>query len=118
MTRRAAAGLLAITVVAWPAAARAAEVAQQERFTASDGVSLQTTLSGEAPLSARPTIVEFWPIGNRFRAGHRLRLHVVGASAFSLPGVPALNTVSVGAGSGSRLLLPVLPGSDLGEALR
>jgi predicted acyl esterase len=61
--------------------------------------------------------IEFWPIGNRFAAGHRLRLHVLGASAASLPGVPALNTVRVGAGSGSRLLLPALPGSDIETAL-
>jgi hypothetical protein len=61
--------------------------------------------------------VELWPIGNRFRAGHRIRLHLVGASAFSMPATPALNTVRVGAGSGSRLLLPVLPGSDLDEAI-
>lgn len=61
--------------------------------------------------------VEFWPIGNRFRAGHRIRLHVLGASAFSGPGVPALNTVSMGGTSNTRLLLPVLPGSDMTKAL-
>ena len=33
------------------------------RFAASDGVSLQTTLTGEAPLAPRPTIVEFSPYG-------------------------------------------------------
>ena len=58
--------------------------------------------------------VELWPIGNRFRGGHRVRLHVLGASAFHLPGVPAINRVRTG---GSRLLLPVAPGSDLAEAL-
>jgi putative CocE/NonD family hydrolase len=57
--------------------------------------------------------VELWPVGNRFAAGHRVRVQVVGASGASAPGVPALNTVSVGAGAGSRLLLPVLPGSQL-----
>ena len=61
--------------------------------------------------------VELWPVGNRFRAGHRIRVQLVGASAASLPGLPALNTVQVGSGSGARLLLPVLPGSDLGAAL-
>jgi putative CocE/NonD family hydrolase len=61
--------------------------------------------------------VEFWPIGNRFRRGHRLRLHVLGTSAASLPGAPAVNTVRVGGRDGSRLLLPVLPGSDLRAAL-
>jgi hypothetical protein len=54
--------------------------------------------------------VEFWPIGNRFKRGHRLRLHVLGASAFHLPAVPAVNLVRVGGPDGSRLLLPVLPG--------
>jgi predicted acyl esterase len=60
--------------------------------------------------------VEFWPIGNRFKAGHRLRLHIVGTSAASLPGLPALNLVRVGGSDGSRLLLPVLPGSELRPA--
>ena len=62
--------------------------------------------------------VEFWPIGNRFEAGHRIRLDIVGASAASKPGAPALNTIQVGGTDGSRLLFPVLPGSDLGAALR
>jgi putative CocE/NonD family hydrolase len=58
--------------------------------------------------------VEFWPIGNRFKAGHRLRLHLVGTSAASNPGLaPAVNTVRV---DRSRLLFPVLPGSDLRAA--
>jgi hypothetical protein len=65
---------------------------------------------------ARRYFVELWPIGNRFDAGHRLRLHVVGASAASQPSLPALNTIRLGSG-GSRLLVPVLPGDDLGAAL-
>jgi putative CocE/NonD family hydrolase len=60
-------------------------------------------------LQARRYFVEFWPIGNRFRAGHKLRLHIVGASAYHAPSVPAVNTVRVGGPNGSRLLLPVLP---------
>jgi hypothetical protein len=66
---------------------------------------------------ARLYHIELWPIGNRFRAAHRVRLHVLGASAASLPGAPAVNTVTVGGAGGSRLLLPVLPGSDLHSAL-
>jgi uncharacterized protein len=62
--------------------------------------------------------VEFWPIGNRFQLGHRIRLHVVGLSAASAPSSAAVNSVRVGGPTGSRLLLPVLPGSDLGAALR
>ena len=61
--------------------------------------------------------VELWPIGNRFRAGHRLRLDIVGSSAASLPSLPALNTVRTGGPDASRLLVPVLPGSDLRAAL-
>jgi putative CocE/NonD family hydrolase len=61
--------------------------------------------------------VEFWPIGNRFKAGHRLRLHLVGTSAASAPGVPAVDSITVGGAGGARLLLPVLPGSDLRGAL-
>ncbi len=66
--------------------------------------------------TARRYRVELWPIGNRFQAGHRIRLHILGASAASLPGAPAINTVTAG-GSRSRLLFPVLPGSDLRAAL-
>jgi predicted acyl esterase len=50
--------------------------------------------------------IEFWPIGNRFKRGHRVRLTILGASAASRPSAPAVNTVRLGA---SRLLLPVLP---------
>src|SRR4051812_15614938 len=45
------------------APARAARTSQDIRFIASDGVSLQTTVTGEAPLAPRPTIVEFSPYG-------------------------------------------------------
>lgn len=61
--------------------------------------------------------VEFWPIGNRFQAGHRIQLSIVGQSALSLPNLPSLNTVVVGGTSGTRLMLPVAPGSDLAGAL-
>jgi predicted acyl esterase len=60
--------------------------------------------------------VELWPIGNQFEAGHRLRLHVIGVSGASQPGVPAVHTVRLGEGA-SRLLFPVLPGTDLPAAL-
>ena len=62
-----------------------------------------------APGEERLYRVELWPIGNRFRAGHRLRLHVLGASAASMPGAPGAALVRVGGRSGSRLLFPVLP---------
>lgn len=61
--------------------------------------------------------IELWPIGNRFKAGHRLRLHVLGTSAVSTLGLPAANAVTVGGENPSRLLFPVLPTSDLEDAL-
>ena len=67
--------------------------------------------------SERRYRVEFWPIGNRFRKGHRIRLDIIGVSAYHLPALPALNSVRVGGDQPSRLLLPVLPGSDLQAAL-
>src|SRR5213595_2289659 len=57
----AVAAVLAALLAAAPA--RAARVSENVRFTASDGVSLQTTVSGEGPLVARPLIVEFSPYG-------------------------------------------------------
>jgi len=62
-----------------------------------------------APGEQRLYRVEFWPIGNRFKRGHRLRLHILGTSAASQPGAPAVNTVQAGGPDGSRLLFPVLP---------
>ncbi|MEA2374317.1 MAG: uncharacterized protein QOD53_780 [Thermoleophilaceae bacterium] len=60
-----------------------------------------------APVGAeRRYQIEFWPIGNRFKRAHRVRLTILGASAASSPSAPAVNTVRLG---GSRLLLPVLP---------
>jgi putative CocE/NonD family hydrolase len=75
------------------------------------------TADPPAPGAYRPYHVEFWPIGNRFKAGHRIRLHVVGVSAYYLETTPSMNLVRVGGPGGSRLLLPVLPGSDLHTAL-
>jgi putative CocE/NonD family hydrolase len=66
----------------------------------------------EVPGVTREYHVEFWPVGNRFLAGHRVRLYLTGAPMYILP-TPDLNVVSVGGGTPSRLLLPVLPGSDL-----
>lgn len=77
--------------------------------------SVKTPLAGF--LSSRLYQVEMWPIANRFKAGHRIRLDIVGASAFSLPTLPGVNTVEVGGTSGSRLLFPVLPESNLATAL-
>jgi uncharacterized protein len=63
-----------------------------------------------APVGAERTYqLEFWPIGNRFKRGHRIRLVILGASAASRPGEPAVNKVRLGGVSASRLLLPQLP---------
>jgi hypothetical protein len=61
-----------------------------------------------APGTVRSYQIEFWPIGNRFKRGHRIRLVVMGASAASAPSAPATNTIQLGGRNGSRLLLPLL----------
>jgi predicted acyl esterase len=68
------------------------------------------------PGEVRKYHVEFWPLGNRFQAGHRLRLYLVGAPAYMLP-ASSLNLVSVGGDTPSRLLLPMLPDGDLHDAI-
>lgn len=158
---------LACLCVVLPSPARAAQVSQDVRFTASDGVELLVRVGGDGPLQPRPVIVEFspygpaccrayagpdyntdpvtgdivqpygrfdakrpaspgeerlyriefWPIGNRFKAGHRVRLHVVGVSAYHVQHGLGVNTIRQGGAAGSRLLFPVLPGSDLASAL-
>lgn len=75
------------------------------------------TLKPGVPGIARSYHVELWPIANRFETGHRIQLSIVGQSALSFPALPALNTVLIGGGSGSRLMFPTLPGSDLAAAL-
>ena len=50
-----------------------------------------------------------WPIGNVFKAGDRIRLTILGASAASLVSLPAINTIRLGGPAGSTLLLPALP---------
>lgn len=61
--------------------------------------------------------VEFWPVGNVFEKGHRIRLTIIGASAASKPSAPAANLIRVGGSDGAELLVPALPGSDLAAAL-
>ncbi|HWU20094.1 MAG TPA: hypothetical protein VN088_01105, partial [Nocardioides sp.] len=55
-------GLLALA--APPAGAdTATTVTETIRYTAPDGTSIKTVLTGEAPMAARPTVVEFTPYG-------------------------------------------------------
>ena len=69
------------------------------------------------PSAFRRYQVELWPVGNVFKAGHRIRLTLLGTSAASMPAVPSVHTVRLGGSGGARLLFPVLPGSDLAAAL-
>ena len=69
------------------------------------------------PGEARDYYVEFWPIGNRFAEGHRIRLTLAGAPISFAPAVPAVNSIVVGGPDGAALQFPVLPGSDLCKAL-
>lgn len=64
------------------------------------------------PGETREYHIEFWPIGNHFKAGHRLRLYLVGTSLYMLP-APGINLVSLGGATPSRLLLPVLADGDV-----
>lgn len=95
----------------------------REKSLYSDGNLVQPYGDYSTPRLALPGVardyhVELWPIANRFKAGHRIQVSLVGQSALSLPSVPALNTVTIGKGSGSRLMLPTVPESDLAGALR
>lgn len=58
------------------------------------------------PGQVREYHIEFWPLGNHFAAGHRLRLYLTGAPAYALP-APGINFVSVGGPTASRLILPL-----------
>ncbi|MEV5003530.1 CocE/NonD family hydrolase [Nocardioides sp. LML1-1-1.1] len=69
--------------------------------------------SAAGPGEFRRYQVELWPVGNRFRAGHRIRVQLVGTSLASPLALPGLHSVRIGGLDGARLRLPVLPGSDL-----
>lgn len=95
----------------------------REKSLYSDGNLVQPYGDYSTPRLALPGVardyhVELWPIANRFKAGHRIQVSLVGQSALSLPSVPALNTVTIGKGTGSRLMLPTVPESDLAAALQ
>lgn len=57
--------------------------------------------------------VELWPVGNRFRAGHRVRLQVVGTSLASPLALPALHVIRTGGPGSAVLRVPVAPGEEL-----
>lgn len=69
--------------------------------------------SAATPGQFRRYQVELWPVGNRFRAGHRIRVQLVGTSLASPLALPGLHSVRLGGADGARLRLPVLPGSNL-----
>ncbi|WP_161605466.1 CocE/NonD family hydrolase [Pimelobacter simplex] len=65
-----AAGSLAVAGLSAPPATAGdppPPVSVDQRFTTSDGVSLQTTLTSTGPVSAKPTVVEFSPYGDGSR---------------------------------------------------
>jgi len=66
-----------------------------------------STKTYATPGQTREYHVEFWPIGNRFQAGHRLRLYLVGTSGYMLP-TPGINIIALGGATPSRLLLPTI----------
>lgn len=57
-----AAALASVPIPAY--ADSAAPVVVDQRFTSSDGVELQTTLTSAGPVTAKPTVVEFSPYGD------------------------------------------------------
>ncbi|MEA2148081.1 MAG: uncharacterized protein QOG59_3668 [Solirubrobacteraceae bacterium] len=69
------------------------------------------------PGTSRQYHVELPPIGNHFAAGHRIRLYVVGTSAYQQPPAPGANTLSIGGITPSRLLLPTAQSADLAASL-
>lgn len=62
---------------------------------------------------AREYHVEFWPVGNRFKPGHRMRLYITGTSPLMVAPPVGTNSVSTGPATPTKLLFPVLPGSDM-----
>jgi uncharacterized protein len=61
------------------------------------------------PGTAREYHLEILPIGNHFAARHRLRLYIVGTSGAQQGAPPALNSISIGGPTPSRLLFPTVP---------
>ena len=60
--------------------------------------------------------MEFWPIGNRFERGHRIRLTLAGTPVSFLPSVPAVNSIVVGGAGRRHAAVPDAAG--LGPVLR
>lgn len=70
------------------------------------------------PGTVREYHVEMPPIGNRFGAGHRIRLYMLGTSAYMQPPLPAVDTLAIGGATPSRLILPTAQSAALDDALR
>lgn len=69
-----------------------------------DYVQPQPTLPGQT----RRYQVELLPMGNRFAAGSRIRLYVVGTPIDQVGALPGPDTISLGGPTPSRLLLPTV----------
>lgn len=93
-------------------------VVEERSLTDDQGRVVQPYGDYTNPSPARPGQfrryqVELWPVGHRFRAGHRIRVQLVGTSLASPLALPGLHTLRLGGPDGARLRLPVLPGSTL-----
>jgi putative CocE/NonD family hydrolase len=76
-----------------------------------DIVDPYTNFSSQDPPAigeSREYHVEILPIGNRFAAGDRIRLYLVGTPLDQLPSPPGLNTLFLGGVTGSRLIFPTV----------
>ncbi len=75
------------------------------------------------PEAVTPVRVEIWPSNHTFRAGSALKLYVeaplsvTGFRQLLINPTPAINTIHVGPGTPSRLVLPVRPGATAGTPL-
>ena len=89
----------------------------KERSRTADGVIVQPynhlfEKRFVTPGSEHRYNVEFFPIGNRFKQGHRLRLHIIGNAVTNQQTTPGPNLVRVGGSDGGSILrIPVIDGS-------
>ncbi len=81
-----------------------------------DPYNVYSTPDPSLPGVTRDYQVEMLPIGNRFAAGDRIRLYLVGTGIDHLPALPGVNTVSLG-GAASLLTLPTVGAPGLPAAL-
>jgi predicted acyl esterase len=64
------------------------------------------------PGTLRRYHVEILPVGNHFAAGHRLRLYLVGTSGAQQGAPEAVDSISIGGATPSRLIFPTVAASS------